>query len=117
MSPAEQRLWFELRSRKLEGTHFRRQAVLGPFVVDFASHGARLVIELDGGVENSAAASLDDARAIWLTERGYKIMRFANARVLADPGAVAEEIFVQARARLRIIHMMRECDPFEVRPD
>jgi very-short-patch-repair endonuclease len=44
-TPAEQVLWRWLRGRKLEGAKFRRQHPLGPFVVDFFSEEARLVIE------------------------------------------------------------------------
>ena len=33
----------------LSGSHFRRQVLIGDFIVDFASRKARLAIELDGG--------------------------------------------------------------------
>jgi very-short-patch-repair endonuclease len=76
MTPAEKALWFELRQRKLEGSHFRRQAVIGPFVVDFAAHGPQLIIELDGGVYSAPDIALrDDERTQWLEGRGYKVLR------------------------------------------
>lgn len=118
MTPAEKLLWFELRKRRLDGSHFRRQAILGPFVVDFASHGPRLVIELDGGVHSAPdVAQRDDERSQWIEGRGYKILRFSNVQVLTNAAAVADEILIQARARMRVIAMMRECDPFEARAD
>jgi very-short-patch-repair endonuclease len=47
---AERKLWWHLRYRlELPGTHFRRQVRLGRYIVDFASHQVRLVIEVDGG--------------------------------------------------------------------
>ena len=47
---AERVLWQRLRHDiKLVGSHFRRQVAIGPFIVDFASRKAKLVIELDGG--------------------------------------------------------------------
>jgi very-short-patch-repair endonuclease len=47
---AERVLWQRLRHDvALIGPHFRRQALVGPFIVDFASRKAKLVIELDGG--------------------------------------------------------------------
>src|SRR5215475_10701237 len=47
---AERVLWQRLRHDiRLVGSHFRRQATIGPFIVDFASRRAKLVIELDGG--------------------------------------------------------------------
>src|SRR5262249_53881320 len=108
MTPGEKALWFELRQRKLEGTHFRRQSVIGPFVVDFASHGAMLVVELDGGVHLASDVELrDDERSRWLEGRGYKIMRFSNADVLKNAAEGGDQILIQARARLRVIGMMR----------
>jgi very-short-patch-repair endonuclease len=47
---AERRLWWHLRHRlAIDGTHFRRQVHLGRYIVDFVSHDARLIIEVDGG--------------------------------------------------------------------
>jgi len=46
----EQLLWRELRKLEIDGSHFRRQAAFGNYIVDFVCHGARLVIEVDGAV-------------------------------------------------------------------
>jgi very-short-patch-repair endonuclease len=43
-------------------THFRRQAPIGPYVVDFVSLRARLVIELDGPSHTEPGAAEKDAR-------------------------------------------------------
>ncbi|MGQ0532498.1 MAG: endonuclease domain-containing protein, partial [Caulobacteraceae bacterium] len=48
MTPAERALWQELRRASLEGSHFRRQTPIGPYIVDFACRAARLVVEVDG---------------------------------------------------------------------
>jgi very-short-patch-repair endonuclease len=58
MTDAEKKLWWHLRHFPIEGTHFRRQATIGPYFVDFACHEQRLVIEVDGGqhAETSRAA-------------------------------------------------------------
>ena len=53
MTPAEKALWFELRRLAVEGSHFRKQSPLGPFIVDFVCHGAALAIELDGGAHDA----------------------------------------------------------------
>jgi very-short-patch-repair endonuclease len=45
---SERRLWGELRGRRLGGWKWRRQAPIGPFIVDFYCPAARLVVELDG---------------------------------------------------------------------
>jgi very-short-patch-repair endonuclease len=49
MTDVERKLWASLRNRQLSGFKFRRQATVGPFIVDFLCVEAVLVIELDGG--------------------------------------------------------------------
>jgi very-short-patch-repair endonuclease len=96
MTPAECALWVELRRLPLNGTHFRRQAPIGPFIADFLCHGARLVIEVDGGAHDAPdVASRDLARQLWIESRGYRLLRFTNAQVLADVRAVAQQILAQ----------------------
>jgi very-short-patch-repair endonuclease len=83
---AEKRLWKELRDTAL---HFRRQAPLGTYIVDFVCHEHRLVIELDGGVHNlPEVIARDEMRELWLTGRGYRVMRFANEQVVSDTPSV-----------------------------
>ena len=68
---AEAILWRQLRRLEIEGTHFRRQVVLGPYVADFACMARRLVIEVDGsqhGTEQGLAA--DAVRTRWLEAEG-----------------------------------------------
>lgn len=101
MTPAEQALWFELRRGRVLGTHFRRQAVIGPFVVDFVCHAAKLAIEIDGGAHNAPdVAARDVERQQWIEGRGYRVLRFANAEVLCDPRRVARAICALSLARL-----------------
>ena len=46
----------------MDGSHFRRQATIGPYFVDFACHGKRLAIELDGGQHGEATYAARDAK-------------------------------------------------------
>lgn len=78
---AERRLWLRLRDRGL-GAKFRRQQVLGRFVVDFACLDRRLVVELDGGQHAESAA--DRARDAWLATQGFRVLRFWNPEVMAN---------------------------------
>ena len=55
---AESVLWFALRD-KLPAARFRRQVAFGPFFADFASHGAKLIVEVDGG-QHAAVHRLGD---------------------------------------------------------
>jgi len=51
MTPAEWRLWQEVRARKL-GVRFRRQQIIAGFIVDFYCHQAALVVEVDGDIHD-----------------------------------------------------------------
>ena len=45
---AEEKLWAELRSRRLDRIKFRRQVPVGNYIADFVCLDAKLVIEIDG---------------------------------------------------------------------
>jgi very-short-patch-repair endonuclease len=101
MTAAESALWFELRRVKLNGSHFRRQSPIGPFIVDFACRSAKLVIEIDGNAHDSVESQEKDAlRDRWFAERGFQVLRFTNAEVLADVKRVARTIAASAEARV-----------------
>ena len=59
---------------------------MGFAIADFASHRARVVIEIDGGQHGGAA---DAARAAMLEREGYRVVRFWNNEVLGNPEGVA----------------------------
>jgi very-short-patch-repair endonuclease len=102
MTKAECALWVELRRLPLKGTHFRRQAPFGPFIADFLCHKARLIVEVDGGAHESPDRAVHDLeREQWIESRGYRVLRFSNAEVLADTLRVARVVFAEADARLR----------------
>ena len=78
-----------LRLKNL-GFKFRRQAMMGSFIVDFICFEKKLIIEVDGGqhADNEADAIRDQ----WLTERGYRVLRFWNNDVLSNRDGVLEKI-------------------------
>src|SRR5712672_2482613 len=89
---AEHVLWQRLRHDiSLTGSHFRRQALVGPFIVDFASRKAKLVIELDGGQHDWQQAS-DALRTRQIEAAGYSVLRFWNNDVLGNLEGVLSEI-------------------------
>jgi very-short-patch-repair endonuclease len=93
MTDAERKLWRFLRSLSLTGTHFRRQATIGPFFADFACHQQRLIIEVDGGQHNeSRYAARDALRTGYLNAHGYRVLRFWNNDVLGNIDGVSEAI-------------------------
>jgi len=90
MTLGEQKLWEALRKRKL---NFRRQAPLGRYIVDFIQHGAKLVVEVDGGVHDLPDVQLQDAyRDGWVRSQGYEVMRVKNDEAVTNPHGVADRI-------------------------
>ena len=88
---AESKLWQALRARRLDGWKFRRQAPLGPYVVDFICIDARLIVEIDGG-QHAEREPYDEARTQYLRSLGFAVQRFWNHEVLGDLEAVLEHL-------------------------
>jgi len=87
---AERKLWGRLRDRRLLGVKFYRQYSIGPFFVDFFSLEARLVIEVDGSQHAEDVG--DQSRTEFLTQLGYRVLRFWNNEVLGNIEGVQEAI-------------------------
>jgi very-short-patch-repair endonuclease len=82
---AERVLWQRLRRQSMRAAHFRRQATIGKYIVDFACHSSRVVVELDGGHHEYGDQSLrDSARDAFLKANGYRVLRFWNNDVLQN---------------------------------
>ena len=65
--------------------HFRKQVPLRHFIADFASHRAKLVIEVDGGQHDAAK---DLPRTVVIQGEGYRLLRFWNNEFLGNPEGV-----------------------------
>ena len=70
---------------------FRRQVRLGPYIVDFACHHLKLVIEVDGG-QHAEERRYEVARTRFIEREGYRVLRFWNNEVLANIEGVLELI-------------------------
>ena len=90
MTGAEQRPWYRLRAHRFLDLKFKRQAPIGPDVVDFICFDHKLIVELDGG-QHSASLS-DSRRDAWLRSEGYRVLPFWNNDALKRTDAVLEEI-------------------------
>jgi very-short-patch-repair endonuclease len=95
-TPHERTLWRALRELPLDGSHFRRQAPIGPYVVDFLCPAKRLIIELDGGHHNEdEEAARDRVRQDWLEKEGYRVIRFWNSEISGNLNGVLEKIYAE----------------------
>ena len=89
---AENVLWQNIRNKQL-GVEFRRQHVIGDFIVDFVCLDKMLVIEVDGGYHTERDQLEDDEiRTRILNSLGFSLVRFSNDRVLFDLDNVKSDI-------------------------
>ena len=88
---AERTLWKHLRLRQSNGHRFRRQAPIGPYIVDFVCFEKRLIVEVDGG-HHSEQRAYDSQRTSWLESQGFRVLRFWNNQVLKEATAVVDVI-------------------------
>jgi very-short-patch-repair endonuclease len=76
-------LWQYLKASQLGGG-FRRQVVIGSYIVDFLAPWVRLVVEVDGGYHNERVR-LDAARERRLVRDGYMVVRLSDEDVVREP--------------------------------
>ncbi|MBI4238729.1 MAG: N-6 DNA methylase [Deltaproteobacteria bacterium] len=90
---AETLLWGLLRDRQLGDAKFRRQHQFGDYICDFYCHEAKLVVECDGDVHQTAERrQLDAKRDTYLKSQGLNVLRFRNNQILQDPEPILEAI-------------------------
>ena len=95
---AESALWEILRGNNL-GEKFRRQHIIGDFIVDFVALNSKLIIEVDGGYHNDSEQQKADAlRTEFLNSVGFKVLRFTNEQVLQDTENTVNEIKANLKA-------------------
>jgi very-short-patch-repair endonuclease len=64
---------------------------IGRYITDFACHEARLIVEIDGG-QHDPSSPRETERSRFLQNEGYRVLRFWNNDVLANPDGVYETI-------------------------
>ncbi|MGL4636885.1 MAG: endonuclease domain-containing protein [Beijerinckiaceae bacterium] len=100
MTEPEKKLWWHLRYRlSNEGSHFRRQFAIGPYVADFCCLAARLIVEVDGeqhGLEHKR--QLDDERDAYVMKQNFRVLRFSNREVMTEMTVVLDTILAHLSA-------------------
>ena len=93
---AERRLWQGLRRSQVGGFRFRRQAILGGSIVDFAAFDARLIVEVDGATHSThEEIARDAARSAALAAQGFAVLRVTNDDVFRNLDGVLETIYAR----------------------
>ena len=89
---AESLLWEYLRANAL-GESFKRQHIIGDYIVDFLCVSSKLIIELDGGYHLlPEQKTSDELRSEWLQSKGYRVIRFTNEELFSNIDKVLETI-------------------------
>ena len=88
---AEKILWHRLRNKQLEGFKFRRQQIVGRYVVDFVNFERKLVVELDGS-QHAVEKGKDRERDHWFQTQGFEVLRYWNTEVFENLEGVLEAI-------------------------
>ncbi len=109
MTPAERILWIALRDRRFAGYKFRRQQVVGDYIIDFYCTNALLALEIDGETHLGKEES-DERRTIWLQQQNIKVLRFWNTQVYDELESVLELIFRECDARKDLRFSLLESD-------
>ncbi|MGQ9627249.1 MAG: DUF559 domain-containing protein, partial [Anaerolineae bacterium] len=98
-SLAERKLWSALRNKQL-GVKFRRQHPIGPYIADFYSREAHLVVEVDGSTHfDPETMKYDAKRNDYMRALGLDVLRFTTSEVLQNLEGVCLAIQNQCRIR------------------
>jgi len=90
----EKLFWSMVRNRKLGGYKFRRQVLIGSYIVDFVCLEKKLIIELDGPF-HAGRKAYDETRDAFLGANGFRVVRLGNEE-FADSAGMAAAIVKDA---------------------
>ncbi len=88
----EGQLWFALQGRRFSGYKFRRQRIIGTYIVDFVCLRKKIIIELDGS-QHLDNQTYDQNRTEFLESLGFKVLRFWNNEVTHSWNSVLNTIY------------------------
>ncbi len=85
----EKLLWYALKD-KLPQYHFRRQYIIGKYIVDFVNLKTKLILECDGGQHS---AEKDKERDLFLKNKGYNVLHIWNFELSSDLDVILNLIY------------------------
>lgn len=89
---AENAFWQLATSGVFDGK-FRRQHVIGDYIVDFVCLAKKLIVEIDGGYHDEVQQQIDDnLRSTELKDHGFAILRLQNEEVIGNPDEVIRKV-------------------------
>jgi very-short-patch-repair endonuclease len=93
LTPQEVKIWVKLRELKPLGFRFRRQSLIGRYIMDFVSFGSRVIIEIDGGQHGlPEGEQYDRERDAFFRSQGFQVLRYWNSDVDQNLEGVMESV-------------------------
>ena len=93
MTDAESIIWYYVRAKRFLGLKFKRQVLIGEYIVDFLCPEKMLIVEIDGGQHNEIKnVEYDTKRTNYLESNGYKVVRYWNNEVLLNIQSVLDDL-------------------------
>lgn len=107
MTPQERKLWYDyLRTHPVK---FRKQHIMGDYILDFYCPAAALVIEIDGSQHYTKySKEYDTKRSAFLHYEGFRIIRYPNTLINKNFSGVCEHIDKEVQDQLRRIQEKKQ---------
>ncbi|NNM76066.1 endonuclease domain-containing protein [Sphingomonas sp. ID1715] len=83
----EKRFWRHVSNSQLGGFKFRRQQVIGSFIVDFFCPSRGLIVEIDGDTHDQP---YDARRDAFMLKQEFRTARFTNLDVMQNIAGVLQ---------------------------
>src|SRR5690606_14143445 len=98
-SEAEKLLRNAFCGKNMGGYKFRRQHIIGAYIMDFICLKSNLIVEVVGFIHILPANQKEDVDPTsWLEKEGYRVLRFTNDEVLNDLAGVLNSIYKVLKA-------------------
>ena len=89
---AERAFW-EMSTSGVFEAKFRRQHIIGNYIVDFVCLDKRLIVEIDGGYHQEEKQQIDDnIRSTELKSHNFAILRLSNEEVIGNPSEIIRKV-------------------------
>ncbi|MFK7049322.1 Methionine synthase [Flavobacterium columnare] len=106
---AENMLWKVLSNKGIDNFKFRRQHIIGQYIVDFVCLEKNLIVEVDGAIHNlQEQIEHDKLRTEWLESKGFEVIRFTNKEVLTNLFETIEKIRQRLSVKLVVTPLLRQ---------
>lgn len=108
-NPIERRFAKALRKAKIR---FKRNWIIGPYIVDIFIADKNLIIEIDGK-DHDSKFEYDSKREGFLRDKGFEVMRVTNQMVLNKLDDCLQMLYCYGssdEARERATNAIRECN-------